>query len=82
MSLTHLSIYSLLFILRPLTTIFLQVWALELELITGIYRVSDVRFLALARWGASRAWKKDFLYVYIHRERLDTLSTDDVPAKH
>ena len=60
----------------------LQVWALEMELITGISRVSDVRFPALARWGASRAWKKDILHVYIHRERLDSLSFDDVLAKH
>ena len=72
---------SLICILLPLTTILLQIWALEMELITGIFRVSDVRFPALARWGASRAWKKDFLHVYIHRERLDSLSTDDVPAQ-
>ena len=78
-SLVHL--LSLIHTLLPLTTIFLQVWALEIELITGISRVSEVRFPALARWGASRAWKKDFLHVYIHRERLDSLSTDDVPAK-
>ena len=79
-SLVHL--LSLIYILLPLTIIPLQVWALEMELITGVSCVSDVCFPALARWGVSRAWKKDFLHVYIHRERLDSLSTDDVLAKH
>ena len=78
-SLVHL--LSLIHSLLLLTAILLQVWALEMELITGVSRVSNVRFPALARWGASRAWKKDFLHVYIHRERLDSLSIDDVPAK-
>ena len=79
MLLTHLPIYSLLFAISNCHS--LQVWALEMELITGISRVSDVRFPALARWGASRAWKKDILHVYIHRERLDSLSSDDVPVE-
>ena len=66
----------------PLTIILLQVWALELELLVGISRVIDVRFLALERWGASRAWKRDLLHVHVHREHLNALSTNDVPAKH
>ena len=57
-----------------------QVWALEIELIVGISSVSDVRFPALARWGASRAWKRDLLRVHVHRERLNTISFDDVPV--
>ena len=62
----------------PLIIVLLQVWALELELLVGISRVIDVRFPALARWGASRAWKRDLLRVHVHRERLNALSTDDV----
>ena len=65
-----------------LSTVLLQVWALELELIVGISRVIDVRFLALVRWGASRAWKRDLLRVHVHRERLNALSIDDVPVEH
>ena len=61
-----------------LTTSLFQVWALEIELIVGISSVSDVRFPALSRWGASRAWKRDLLRVHVHRERLNTISFDDV----
>ena len=80
----HLLVHllSLIYTLLTLTTILLQVWALEMELITGISRVSDVRFPALARWGTSRAWKKDLLHVYVHLKHLDALSTDYVPVKH
>ena len=39
----------------------LQVWALEMELIIGIFRVFDVHFPSVIRWGASRAWKRDLL---------------------
>ena len=58
----------------------LQVWALEMELIIGISRVSNVRFPALIRCGISIAWKRDLLQVHVHRERLNALTFDEVPA--
>ena len=72
-------LFSYVYIVLLITFLF-QVWALEIELIVGISSVSDVRFPALARWGASRAWKRDLLRVHVHRERLNTISFDDVPV--
>ena len=60
--------------------LFIQVWALEMELIIEISRVSNVHFPAVIRWGASRAWKRDLLRVHVHRERLNALTFDEVPV--
>ena len=50
-----------------------------MELITGISRITDDHFLALARWDESRAWKRDLARVHLRRERLNALTFDEVP---
>ena len=60
--------------------ILLQVWALKIELIIGISRVTNNCFPALAQWGASCAWKRDSARAHVHRERLNTLTFDEVPV--
>ena len=56
-----------------------KVWALELELIKRISRVTDNRFPALTWWGTSCVWKRDLARVHLHREHLNALTFDEVP---
>ena len=50
-----------------------------MELIIEISRVTDDRFLALAQWGASHAWKRNLARVHIHHEHMKALTFDEVP---
>ena len=57
---------------------FLQDWALELELVTGLVPISDDPFPVMGRWGPSRAWRRPVARVHLHRERLNPFTSDEV----